>query len=114
MFTDVEIANVTSLSFFDGNNALLDTFFVPVGPAGSLSFLGVNYGSAVVARVRVTSGNDVLGSPENGNDLVVMDDFIYAEPLRLAEPLPEPGTMGLLVMGTLGLGLVTSRRRRTC
>ena len=93
---------------FDGNNALLDTFFVPVGPAGSLSFLGVNYGSAVVARVRVTSGNDVLGSPENGNDLVVMDDFIYAE------PLPEPGTMGLLVMGTLGLGLVTSRRRRTC
>ena len=109
VFTDVEIANVTSLSFFDGNNALLDTFFVPVGPNGGLSFLGVDYGSAVVARVRVTSGNGVLRSPESGNDLVVMDDFIYAEPL----PLPEPGTMGLLVMGTLGLGLVTSRRRRT-
>ena len=110
VFTDVEISNVTSLSFFDGNNALLDTFFVPEGPDGGLSFLGVDYGSAVVARVRVTSGNDVLGSPESGNDLVVMDDFIYAEPL----PLPEPGTMALLVMGTLGLGLVTSRRRRTC
>ena len=109
VFTDVDFSNVTSLSFFDGNNALLDTFFVPEGPDGGLSFLGVDYGSAVVARVRVTSGNDVLGSPESGNDLVVMDDFIYAEPL----PLPEPGTMALLVMGTLGLGLVTSRRRRT-
>ena len=107
VFTDVEIPDVTSLSFFDGNNALLDTFFVPVGPAGGLSFLGVDYGSAVVARVRVTSGNGVLELPESDNDLVVMDDFIYAE------PLPEPGTMGLLVVGTLGLGMVTSRRRRT-
>ena len=106
VFTDVEISNVTSLSFFDGNNALLDTFFVPEGPDGGLSFLGVDYGSPVVSRVRVTSGNAALGLPESGNDLVVMDDFIYGE------PVPEPGTMALLAMGILGLGLVTSRRRR--
>ena len=106
VFTDVEFLNVTSLSFFDVNNALLDTVFVPVGPDGGLSFLGVDYGSPVVSRVRVTSGNAALGLPESGNDLVVMDDFIYGE------PVPEPGTMALLAMGILGLGLVTSRRRR--
>ena len=106
VFTDVDLSNVTSLSFFDGNNALLDTIFVPAGPNGGLSFLGVDYGSAVVSRVRVTSGNAALGLPESSNDLVVMDDFVYAE------PVPEPGTMALLAMGILGLGLVTSRRRR--
>ena len=65
VFTDVEFLNVTSLSFFDVNNALLDTVFVPVGPDGGLSFLGVDYGSPVVSRVRVTSGNAALGLPES-------------------------------------------------
>ena len=105
VFADVDLPSVTSLSFFDVNNVLLDTLFVPAGPNNGLSFLGADYGASVVSRVRITSGNAALGAPEGGNDLVVMDDFIYAE------PVPEPGMVGLLVAGAIGLSLARRRRR---
>ena len=105
VFADVDFANTSSIAFFDVNNALLDTLFVPAGPDGGLSFLGADYGVSVVSRVRVTSGNAALGAIERGNDLVVVDDFVFAE------PVPEPGTLALLAMGTIGLGLTRRRRR---
>lgn len=43
--------------------------------------------SAIIARVRISSGNGALGAQAqdvtNGgaSDLVVMDDFIYSEPV---------------------------------
>ena len=106
VFTDVDIANVTSLAFFDVNDNPLGTFFVPAGPDGGLSFLGVGFGNAIVGRVRVTSGNAALGGVESGNDLVVMDDFIYAEPAAVT----EPGTLALLLAGLSGLGLMARQR----
>lgn len=112
VFTDVDLANTTSIAFYDANNVLLDTLFVP-GQTGSesLSFLGADYGSAVISRVRITSGNAALGPNETtGLDLVVMDDFIYGEPIA-AVGVPEPGSMALLAAGMLSLGLLGSRRR---
>ena len=113
VFTDVDFQNTTSLSFFDGNGAPLGTYFVPQGTAAnaSLSFLGVDFGSNVVSRVRVTSGNTALGADETGGaDLVVMDDFIYGEPVSASAAVPEPEALGLLGAGLLGLAV--ARRRR--
>ena len=58
----------------------LGTFSVPAITGNeTLSFLGVDFGSAIVSRVRITSGNLTLGPGNNesgSQDLVVMDDFI--------------------------------------
>src|SRR2546425_661027 len=55
VFTDVDLANTTSLQFFEASNTSLGTFFVPVGTVAneSLSFFGVDFGSNIVSRVRI-------------------------------------------------------------
>lgn len=110
VFSDVDVSNTTSISFFDATNTLLDTFFVPsITGDETFSFLGVDYGSAVVSHVRITSGNQILAPGNTQTDLVVMDDFIYGEPLV---PVPEPETYALLLAG-LGVLAAASRRRRS-
>ena len=44
-----------------------------------------------VGRVRIMSGNVAPGpnDGEGGADIVLMDDFLYAEPT----PIPEPATL---------------------
>jgi hypothetical protein len=55
-----------------------------------VSFVGVVFESSIVARVEITSGQRALGADvqdlsDGGNlDLVVMDDYLYAEP----QPIP--------------------------
>lgn len=115
VFTDVDLANTTSIEFFNVLNASLGQFFVPnaVGDE-TLSFLGVRFTEgSVVSRVRITSGNQILAPGNTANDLVVMDDFIYGEPVLLARQLPEPSVAWLLLMGLGGLaGMAAIRRRR--
>ena len=105
VFTDVDLANVTSLQFFGLGNQSLGTFFVQAGPVASesLSFLGVQFNAGeTIGRVRLTSGNTALGPNETGGvDLVVMDDFIYAEPRGAA--IPEPPTALLLALAFVAM-----------
>jgi hypothetical protein len=51
VFTDVDLANTSSLEFFNLANASLATFFVPTFNNG-LSFLGVTFTDAI-GRVRI-------------------------------------------------------------
>ena len=72
----------TLMEFFDADGHLLFSSFVPASPGdGSLSFFGINFGDARIARVRITTG-DVAPGPDDDskNDIVMMDDFIYGEP----------------------------------
>ena len=102
VFSDVDLANSTSLQYFDVNGVSLFTSFV--GPANQgLSFLGVQFDAGeLIGRVRITTGNSFLGPNDGGGvDVVAMDDFLYAEPRATA--VPEPTTMLLIGSGLIGL-----------
>jgi len=112
VFTDVDLANTTSIQYFDSSGTSLGTFFVPPGvpPAGAsiptLSFLGVTFTTERIARVQITTGNSSLGPNDgSGVDVVVMDDFLYSE------PIPEPASLLLMGTGLLGLAVWRSRKR---
>jgi hypothetical protein len=111
VFTDVDLANTTSIQFFGTSNNLITNLAIPVGtvPDKSLSFLGlISDADKEIARVRITTGNTAISSTsvDGGTvDLVAMDDFIYAEP----KTVPESGGIGLMGLG-LGLILLCYRR----
>jgi hypothetical protein len=75
----------TAIQFFGVDGKLLYSNFVPSSPGqGGMSFLGVAFSDARVARVRIRSGNVVPGANDDGTlDVVMMDDFIFGEPQLL-------------------------------
>ena len=81
VFTDVDRPG-TRIAYFDAQGRRLAKFDVPVSPGNeTLSFLGVHFRDARVAKVRITSGTAIPGQNETDRrDVVAMDDFIYGEP----------------------------------
>lgn len=84
VFADVDRANVTKLELLDRNGKRLFVAHAPKATTADrgLSFVGVQT-NADVYEVRVTTGNAALGrniKDDKKHDLVVMDDFLYAEP----------------------------------
>jgi hypothetical protein len=75
----------TLMEYFDADGKLLFSSFIPASPGnGSLSFFGIMFNDARIARVRITSGDVAPGPDDDGkHDIVVMDDFIYGEPQAL-------------------------------
>jgi hypothetical protein len=87
VFTDVDRDNTTKLEFLDRNGRKLFVAYAPRGTKAdkSLSFVGVKT-NADVYEVRITTGNAPLSSKNKDGkklDLVVMDDFLYAEPTAI-------------------------------
>jgi hypothetical protein len=80
VYTDVDRKQTAEFELFDAHDALLGAFAVPVSKDG-LSFLGIAFPDAVVARVHIVYGNTKLGPNDDAHDdVAVMDDFIYGEP----------------------------------
>ncbi len=116
VFSDVDLDTSTSLEFFDVLNSSMGIFYA-FGIAGvneSFSFLGVRFtGGNAFSRVRITSGTQLLAAGNPDNDMVVMDDFIFAEPtLRVRQVVPEPTTWALMSFGLTAVGITARRRKR--
>jgi hypothetical protein len=89
VFTDVDLADKTTIQLFAQDGSSLGTFNAPVrSDSGGLSFVGVTFADAIIARVRITLGTGALGagvsdvSAGGTVDLVVLDNVIYGEPKR--------------------------------
>ena len=87
VFSDVDLTDKTTIEAFAQNGSSLGVFSAPVrSDAGGLSFVGITFDNAIIARVRITLGTGVLGANVNDvssggtSDLVVLDNLIYGEP----------------------------------
>jgi hypothetical protein len=106
VFTDVDLANISSLELFRPTGVSLGVTSVSAFDNG-LSFLGV-VSPALIGSVRITTGNTALGPDDGGAiDVVALDDFIYAEPR-----VPEPASVLLFGAGLAALALNLRRRSR--
>lgn len=87
VFSDVDVENSTSMEFFNESRSL-GKFFVPKHDNNtSFSFLGVFFKNEKVTSIKV--GHDgPLNSGEKDitqggtKDLVILDDFLYDEPVK--------------------------------
>ena len=110
IFSDVEVAGATKMEFFNLSNSLIYSHDALVTGNQGLTFLGAIANSGErIGRVRITAGaNTILSNGLRGNpndDLVAMDDFLYATPIAV----PEPGTA---LFGLALMGIAAARRRR--
>ena len=87
VFSDVDTTDAASIEFFDRDGESIFKRSVLAQPGdGGLSFLGASYDDPIIATVRITSGTGFLAAgiddvTQGGNvDLVVLDDFVFAEP----------------------------------
>ncbi|MFL5582189.1 MAG: hypothetical protein ACJ8AO_17620 [Gemmatimonadaceae bacterium] len=89
VFSDVDVANATTIELFAQDGSSLGKFAAPVRTDGrGVSFLGVAFADPIIARVRITLGTGALGTNVNDvsdggtADLVVLDNVIYGEPKK--------------------------------
>jgi hypothetical protein len=87
VFSDVDLADKTTIQLFAQDGTSLGVYSAPVrSDEAGLSFIGVTFDQPVIARVRITLGTGALGPAVNDltaggtADLVVLDNVIYGEP----------------------------------
>jgi hypothetical protein len=87
VLSGVDLPNSTSLEFFNGSRSL-GKFFAPTHDAtSSFSFLGVYFKNEKVTSITVThqgilSDGEADVSSGGSKDLIVLDDFVYSEPIE--------------------------------
>jgi hypothetical protein len=86
VFSDVDKANTTFIEFYN-NDKLLGRFYVaPQDNTSSFSFLGVYFPNDKITHI-VAGHEGILADGQKditqggSKDLVILDDFIYSEPL---------------------------------
>ena len=89
VFSDVDVADKTTIEPLARDGSSLGTFSAPVRTdATGLSFVGVLFDDSIIARVRITLGTGALDLTVNditaggSVDLVVLDNVIYGEPKK--------------------------------
>jgi hypothetical protein len=99
VFSDVDLAG-TSIAFTTTAGGIgrfeVPTFFGDQ----TFSFLGILLApeEGLITSVRIVTGTTALGPSETpGVDLVVMDDFLYAEPRAVPGPIAGAGLPGLVI-----------------
>ena len=111
VFSDVDLAG-TSIAFAT-TAGIIGPLAVPTFSGDqTFSFLGILLapGEGLITNVRIVTGTTALGPSESpGVDLVVMDDFLYAEP-QATTPLPT--ALPLFATGLGALGLIGWWRKR--
>ena len=71
----------TLIAYYGARGELLFTSHAPASPGdGNLSFIGVVFSDARVARVTIIAGDVAPGPNDDRRDVVMMDDFLYGEP----------------------------------
>jgi hypothetical protein len=87
VFSDVDLADQTTIQLFAQDGSSLGTLSAPVrSDDAGLSFLGVTFDNPIIARVRIKLGTGALGAGVNDisaggtADVVVLDNLIYGEP----------------------------------
>src|SRR5437773_7024153 len=93
VFSDVDLADKTTIQLFAQDGSSLGSYSAPVrSDEGGFSFVGVTFADAIIARVRITLGTGALDAIVNDVsaggtvDLVVVDNLIYSEPRNLIHP----------------------------
>jgi hypothetical protein len=119
IFVDVETDTSSSIEYFNESESL-GTYYVPKASSGEPSFLGVLFDESVITDVTMTLGTNALFSFDGksiksfgaedlgrGIDLVVTDDFAYAEPNQIPEP-----SLSLASLAVVALGGMSWKRRQ--
>jgi hypothetical protein len=74
----------TLVEYFDKDGDVLFSTFAPSSPGdGNFSFVGIVFADARIARVRITLGAIPGVDDTRKRDVVMMDDFIYGEPVAI-------------------------------
>ncbi|MFL6467655.1 MAG: hypothetical protein ACJ72Z_06830 [Pyrinomonadaceae bacterium] len=74
----------TLIEYFAPDGTLIFSSFAPASPGnGNFSFIGLVLDDPRIARVRITAGAVPGTDDTNKEDVVMMDDFIYGEPVAI-------------------------------
>jgi uncharacterized protein (TIGR03437 family) len=134
IFLDVEREHTSSIEYFNGAVSL-GKFFVPPGASGQAEFLGVLFNSPIVTRVTITAGTAQVfnfqsgtggqpgqvssgGAENDTTDLVVVDDFLFSEPVLNSTTVSAASFSGAAlardtIVSVFGEGLATTTESAT-
>ena len=106
VFADVDLEDTTTIEYYGAGGTLLLSQSVEAADKG-LSFAGVTFDSNLLSYAIITTGNFDIGPTDGafGYDVVVMDDFVFGEPIGVPEP-----TTAALGLGGIAVTLATRRR----